>query len=507
MDMNEFDRKEFELLLSEYLDGECDRESIQRLSRLIQENKEARKLYIKNVILHTLLREYCVSVLKGYELADEVNGRNLRRYRIAISLSLAAAVILIASILLIKEWRSERRDEAKVVEIEAVARRQLRGGEWIEVRTGDVIKSGEKIETAHHGRIKLNTEGKSYVMIGPDTRLCISSGKKRTWKLETGKLFAEIMPDSPSASIVFVTSQASVRCRGTRFAIGVEKGTTKVQVLEGKVSVKRQTDGKKLEVTEGKYAELSEGKEIVNGTMSEVELLKLQNIFAPYVLPKPGGSLYGAVLFDDEFDGSLENWDIVVGTDSTDVRIVNENPAPFVVLKKNLPHIQNPLLPPEKGTIVVDTCAVLHATGKTNQYVKLISKHEIEAENFVIEVGCVFAPTPEKGNSFVEFTGIEVPAGNIVDADEKVGFPWVEYGPIYTVHRWEFRAMKNGWYHCRMFKGGNWKNTTGGMFRSCYMKPTSKKIVIDITGPGWQMILDRVRVREIIDTNIAERGG
>lgn len=502
MDMSEFNREEFEALVSKYLDSECDSESINRLSKMVRENGEARKLYIKNVILHTLLREYCVSLLKGYELADEVNNRGFRRYRIAISLSLAAVVMIIASIILITGLKSVKRDEAEVVAIKSVARRQVSSREqWSKLQVGDVIRSGEQIETDQNGRVKLNIGGKSHITIASNTRLIISSDRKRAWKLETGRLFAELEPLSPAASIVFVTPQASITCRGTQFAIGIENDTTKLQVLKGKVSIKSLSDGKKVDVTTGEHATVAEGNEIVKSAISEVELLKLQDVFAPFVLTKPGKSPYGATLFDDEFDETLEKWDVVVGTDSTDSKVVNENPTPFVMLKENLKHIQNPHIP-EETTIVVDSCAVLHATGKTNQYVKLISKQEIEAERFVVEVGCVFAPTPEKGKSFVEFTGIDIPADSIVNTEEKVGYPWVEYGPIYTVHRWEFRAIGNGWYHCRMFRGGDWKNTTGGMFRSCYVKPSSKRVAIDITGPEWQLIVDRVRVREIIDDNM-----
>lgn len=502
--MSKFNREEFEALVSEYLDSECDSEGIHRLSKTVRENSEARKLYIKNVILHTLLREYCVSVLKGYELADEVNSRGFRRYRIAISLSLAAVVMIIASIILITGLKGVKRDEAEVVAIESVASRRASSDvEWSKLQVGDVIRSGEKIKTDQNGWVKLNIGGKSHIMIASNTQLTISLARKRTWKLETGRLFAELETLSPAAAIVFVTPQASITCRGTQFAIGTEKDTTKLHVLKGKVSIKRQSDGKKVDVATGEYAELTEGNEIVKATMSEVELLKLQGVFTPFVLTKPGRTRYGAVLFDDEFDETLEKWDVVVGTDSTDSKVANENLTPFVILKKNLKHIQNPHMPESTTTIGVDSCAVLHASGRTNQYVKLISRQEIEAERFVVEVGCVFAPTSEKGKSFVKFTGIDVPADSIVNTEEKVGYPWVEYGPIYTVHRWEFRAIGNGWYHCRMFKGGNWKNITGGMFRSCYMKPSSKRVVIDITGPQWQLILDRVRVREIIDDNVA----
>src|SRR5207245_7183545 len=101
------------------------------------------------------------------------------------------------------------------------------------------------------------------IMIKPGTELKVtelSHGKR--FALGLGKLEASVARQRPFRPLVVTTAQAEARVLGTRFTLAATTNATRLEVADGKVRLKRLSDGEAVRVGAGNYTVAAPGYEL-----------------------------------------------------------------------------------------------------------------------------------------------------------------------------------------------------------------------------------------------------
>ena len=142
--------------------------------------------------------------------------------------------------------------EIKKVEGEAFIKK---GSGRIPATPGAPIVAGDVLETTK-GRLTAKYADGTSIELEPGTRLEGLEGKKPL--LTAGTLIADVKPQPAGHPIIFRTANAEAIVVGTRLTLTVSPGRTLLQVLEGKVRLKR-ADGRKILVSKGQEGEVAKG--------------------------------------------------------------------------------------------------------------------------------------------------------------------------------------------------------------------------------------------------------
>jgi ferric-dicitrate binding protein FerR (iron transport regulator) len=123
----------------------------------------------------------------------------------------------------------------------------------VPVRTSKVFVSGQGLETAGaNSAAVLKFPDSTRIELSPATTIREISdgpGGKRV-DLASGSLKAEVSPQPAARPLTVRTSDAELRVMGTRFRLS-SQDTTRVDVLEGKVRLRRSRDGASIDVSGG----------------------------------------------------------------------------------------------------------------------------------------------------------------------------------------------------------------------------------------------------------------
>lgn len=140
----------------------------------------------------------------------------------------------------------------------------LKGTEKWAAKAGQEMLDAFGLETAERGTATVKYGDGTRLEIGSRTGLRrLSSGEAgKLVEIVRGSLVAEVAKQPPDRPMVLLTPQAEARVLGTTLRLVVDgdaAGTTHVEVKEGKVQVKRLSDGRVVEVGVGHYATVLAG--------------------------------------------------------------------------------------------------------------------------------------------------------------------------------------------------------------------------------------------------------
>lgn len=118
----------------------------------------------------------------------------------------------------------------------------------VEVRQGDVVRSGDRLQTGEDGRVRVVMKDQSILVLGPKTTLDFSAfdydqvrgSRAAVFNLLAGTLRAIVSKLKAYGNRFEIrTPTASIGVRGTHFIVEVdpETGETTVLVIEGRVNV------------------------------------------------------------------------------------------------------------------------------------------------------------------------------------------------------------------------------------------------------------------------------
>lgn len=103
-----------------------------------------------------------------------------------------------------------------------------------------------------------------------DGEITLLEGKRVS--VERGAVDAQVTKQPPGQPLVFVTPHGEAKVLGTTLRLLVEAGSTRLEVTEGRVQLKRLSDGRTVDVASGFYAVAAAGAEFAARALPITEI-------------------------------------------------------------------------------------------------------------------------------------------------------------------------------------------------------------------------------------------
>ena len=182
----------------------------------------------------------------------EARRRQSSHWRIALALML----LLVASGGVWWWWQTQLQPLAIVEHVHG-APKLVRGSGVRTLQVGDVLRSDDTLTTAPEEEAALRYSDGTELRLAGDTSVTFlgeeSSQGKRV-NLSWGTVIAEVVPQPVGRPMVLTTPLSSATVRGTRLWLSGDPDSTRLDVIEGVVELKRLSDGEVLPVKSREYA-------------------------------------------------------------------------------------------------------------------------------------------------------------------------------------------------------------------------------------------------------------
>ena len=138
-------------------------------------------------------------------------------------------------------------------------------GPWVPLRIGDRMNPGDSVQTGHESAIELTFEDGSTFSLRPSALLKIGTAERkgalhilREFFVEAGRILTRIRSATGADSRTRIrTPSATASARGTEFRVSVDSsGTTRSEVLEGRIAVEAGNQSVELRQGEGTYVKM-----------------------------------------------------------------------------------------------------------------------------------------------------------------------------------------------------------------------------------------------------------
>jgi|GEM_PF-3811325 len=263
---------ERENLIDRYVRGEATGDEVAQLFRSFNSNPKS----IQEVLaaaemerdLHEVFKTADAAKARARRSVSTLPVRNNKtpgRFKTLAWASLAAAVVISVTLVLLRN--NEPPEIARVAETSGNAAR-IRDGYVSIMKNGASLSAGDQVRVPVRGSLIVEYKDKTRVTIGSGVdgeSLVIfeaysaqpvpegvQQGKKI--RLEAGVIAADVTPQPAGKPMLIATSTATAEVVGTQLRISVEKQSTRLDVLEGKVRLQRAEDKAITEVSSGQFA-------------------------------------------------------------------------------------------------------------------------------------------------------------------------------------------------------------------------------------------------------------
>ncbi|MHB8900506.1 MAG: FecR domain-containing protein [Thermoguttaceae bacterium] len=248
-------------LIQAYLEGEITPEEEQEFVRLLSKpefRRQAAEYAIDAAVLYELGQQGVLGPsASGESTSRRWRGRRSRRAVFWVAASLLAAIG--CGFLLLRGWDQaigRRRPEiGQVVRIEGRMIVNHDGLSQVVEQERAVCDNDTILLSGLAGFALLKMEDGTEFSLTGDTKVTGSreDGQVRI-QLHEGQLSAHVMPQSPSKPLIIVTPAAEIYVLGTSLAVSADGQTSELGVQEGRVRMKRLSDGRFIEVGTGQFA-------------------------------------------------------------------------------------------------------------------------------------------------------------------------------------------------------------------------------------------------------------
>lgn len=167
----------------------------------------------------------------------------------AVILALAASIGVLLSVGLFIRGSQHRGEIATITALDGAIQWTGDGGRVVrDLTVGTRLKGGiiEGIEPLSWFELQF-TDGTTVEITGNSTLTFSDLGQKRL-QLKSGTASANVRPQPSGRPMLIQTTSAALEVLGTQFAIETDTSATRIDVSQGKVRVKRLSDGADLDV-------------------------------------------------------------------------------------------------------------------------------------------------------------------------------------------------------------------------------------------------------------------
>ncbi|MCH8148762.1 MAG: FecR domain-containing protein [Planctomycetes bacterium] len=268
--MNE--KHDLEELMDRQLRGELDESETERLAELLDSDPTARREFVEHAQWDTrfaeVLREKDVEECADAMFAERTATKHERPPRITLPrllLAVSAVVIVTLSVGLLYQQSSANR---RIAEITKVNQRPMaeppiakitglsgtliwtgdRGRIVRDVTVGTKLPGGTIEGMAPDSWFELEFNDGSTVMISGTTMLTFADAGQKELRLREGIFSANVVPQPEGKPMLIHTRSALLKVLGTQFGVEANLTSTVLNVSEGKVRVRRLSDGSEVDV-------------------------------------------------------------------------------------------------------------------------------------------------------------------------------------------------------------------------------------------------------------------
>ncbi len=122
-------------------------------------------------------------------------------------------------------------------------------------KSGETLSAGQALVAGDgESQAELILSDNSEVTILSNSVLAFPASTPHRLHLEQGSIQVEAAPQEPGRPLIITTEHSRVTVTGTRFRLYSDRAASRVELDEGKVLFKQQSDGQTVEVAEGFYA-------------------------------------------------------------------------------------------------------------------------------------------------------------------------------------------------------------------------------------------------------------
>ena len=278
------DKNDWEELIDRHLRGELDEAQKERLAELLDTDAAARHEFVEHVRWDTELAEALRESSHSPRVADMFDAEraatagNWSSKPTFIRLMLTAAAVIIVALsgsLIYQLAFSEsgipatndvaaqpRDSEASIARITGLSGSLIwtgdRGQIVRDVRIGTELAGGTIEGMAPDSWFKLQFNDGSTVMISGTSMLTFADLGQKELRLREGIFSANVVPQPNSKPMLIHTPSALLEVLGTQFDVEADQASTMLNVTEGKVRVRRLSDGREVDVP-AKHRVIAEG--------------------------------------------------------------------------------------------------------------------------------------------------------------------------------------------------------------------------------------------------------
>ncbi len=252
-------------LIAQYVDGNLAEDRAEELRSLLQESAEARALLRSLATVDFGLQNIAArddeSIGSGPPSALPDNRNGMSTFS---SVLLAAAAVVIIGLATGLYFQHTNHLQAlstlanKTDEALPIATIKSMGGVvyWTgdggkvtsEIGVGSPLAGGTIESSSPSAWIELEFLDGTTVMVSGDSRLTFSDFGQKILHLKKGNVTSKVSPQPPSRPMLVHTRTALLEVLGTEFNVGSELDATSLNVTEGKVRLKRLSDGEVVDV-------------------------------------------------------------------------------------------------------------------------------------------------------------------------------------------------------------------------------------------------------------------
>jgi ferric-dicitrate binding protein FerR (iron transport regulator) len=265
--------EEYDDLIGRYVHGDATQEDLAELSRVLERHPEIIQRFLAAAELERDLREVYGTqavVAKSQTKAVAVAriSRKSRRRRAATGSWVLPAAGVAAVIAIAAAFVLSARGQGSVIAHVASAVRGaiiIRGGEEFTLEADSDIRIGDKLKVPARATVNVDFPDRTRMTVGSasnDETVALfdeysqpgaATGTGKKIRLDSGVMTAEVSPQPKGRPMLVTTSRATAEVVGTQLKVSVENEATRLDVLEGKVRLRRLSDFAVADVSGGEY--------------------------------------------------------------------------------------------------------------------------------------------------------------------------------------------------------------------------------------------------------------
>ena len=243
-------------LARSYQDQQLNSEELKKLDELLRTDANAREIFIReaNLIagLEGLADEQNLgSGIDTLRMQDPDTSINLaNRWTMATGWLVAAlAASLLLAFFAVPNGKNEDKTIATVIGVDGPLQWTGSGGQVrSDLSVGMKLPGGTIDGVSPDSWFSLQFDDGSVIVTSGNSMLAFSDLGQKVLHLKAGRLSADVTPQPDGSPMLIHTRSAILQIVGTSFDIDVDLAATALNVTEGKVRVKRRSDGQLVDV-------------------------------------------------------------------------------------------------------------------------------------------------------------------------------------------------------------------------------------------------------------------